>query len=519
LDWRLIGGIAIATLTEGIAGTVLSLGRGDIIGDTYATPDEFAWLDVAYIAFKLIGFAASPWLLSRFEPRRTLLVAIGAIGLACGLAAATTSLEVLVLLRAVQGSAGAVLLVAGQAILFWAYPPPRQPLLQAIFALGAVVAPATLAPALQGWLLDVRSWVWIFFAVVPLSLAAAGLILIEDSAPLPPSARRAPDWQGLILLGTALFSATYLLNQGSRWDWLEARRIGWASVVAGVTFLLYVLQHRRRGANTLLDSTVFEKGDFSFAFIVSFVAGAALFGSAYLILAFAVAVLGFTPTDAGQLLLPSGGLFAAALMLTAFLISARGMPPIATVPFGILMIMSAMWLLSGSTGESGSDDMMPAILLRGLGLGFLFLSITLIAFSSLVRSQLASGIAVFNIGRQLGGLIGVAGLQTAIDHQVAINQAALGAAVTPGSIMVAGRLASTTALFIERGIETGPASKAATALLGRAVFGQAVVIAFDTAFIMVALLFIVAAPILILVKIAFARMAARGRSRSPEAHS
>ena len=108
----------------------------------------------------------------------------------------------------------------------------------------------------------------------------------------------------------------------------------------------------------------------------------------------------------------------------------RGVPPVATVPFGILMIMVAMWMLSGSTSESGADDMMAAILLRGLGLGLLFLSITLIAFSNLNNRNLASGIGLFNAGRQLGGLMGVAGLQTLIDHNVAANVAVLGANVT-----------------------------------------------------------------------------------------
>ncbi len=67
-------------------------------------------------------------------------------------------------------------------------------------------------------------------------------------------------------------------------------------------------------------------------------------------------------------------------------------------------------MLSGSTSESGTDDMMAAILLRGLGLGFLFLSITLIAFSDLNSRNLACEIGLFNTGRQLGGLMGVAGL-------------------------------------------------------------------------------------------------------------
>src|SRR5207244_3608132 len=115
--------------------------------------------------------------------------------------------------------------------------------------------------------------------------------------------------------------------------------------------------------------------------------------------AFAVSVLAFRPTDAGLLLLPSGALFVGALLLAAYLMQVRRVPPVATVPFGILLIMISMWMLSGSTGESGAADMMAAILLRGLGLGFLFLSITLIAFGNLNERNRASGIGLFDTSR------------------------------------------------------------------------------------------------------------------------
>jgi len=204
------------------------------------------------------------------------------------------------------------------------------------------------------------------------------------------------------------------------------------TVIGGAALLAFLGQQVLANGRGLLDFSLFKTSDFTFAFIVSFVAGAALFGSAYLIPAFALSVLAFTPTDAGLLLLPSGGFFVGSLLIAAWLFSVRRVPPVATVPFGILLIMAAMWMLSGSTSESGSDDMMAAILLRGLGLGFLFLSITLIAFSHLNSRNLASGIGLFNTGRQLGGLMGVAGLQTLIDHQVVSNGVVLGANVTPG---------------------------------------------------------------------------------------
>lgn len=502
----LVAGIVLAALTEAIASTVLSLGRGDIIGDIYATPDEFAWLDVGYTALKLIGFLTAPWLMTRFEARSLVVGSTLVMGAACALAAVTARLDLLVVLRVMQGLSGGVLLVAGQAIIFLAYPRRRQPILQALFAMGSVVAPATIAPAFQGWLLDNQSWTWIFFSVVPVALAAAGFMLLSDGPTQPVRIERRPlDWISLSFIATALFCFTYVFSQGSRWDWFEEPRILWLTVIGSASLLAFLGQQVAAKGQGLLDFTAFRSQDFSFAFIVSFVAGAALFGSAYLIPSFAASVLAFTPADAGLLLLPSGALFVSALLIAAFLMQFRRVPPIATVPFGILAIMVAMWMLSGSNSQSGADDMMAAILLRGLGLGFLFLSITLIAFGNLDSRNLASGIGLFSAGRQLGGLMGVAWLQTLIDHNVSSNGAVLGANIAAGVPAVGERLTTTAAMLAAKGLDAAEASRAAASLLGRIVAGQSTAIAFNTAFNAVALLFVVAAPVMVAVKIGLAR--------------
>ena len=131
----------------------------------------------------------------------------------------------------------------------------------------------------------------------------------------------------------------------------------------------------------------------------------------------------------------------------------------------------------------------------------------LIAFSDLNSRNLACGIGLFNTGRQLGGLMGVAGLQTLIEHNVVANAVALGANVTPGGAAVIERLTTTTAMLTVKGMDTAAAGRAATSLLGRVVSGQSTVIAFDTAFIAVTLLFAVAAPMLVAIKIGLSRYA------------
>jgi len=124
----LVAGIGLTTLTEAIASTVLSLGRNDIIGDTHATPDEFAWLDVGYTATKLIGFMTAAWLMTRANPRSLIVGSTLVMGTACGIAAITDRLDLLIVLRMMQGFSGGTLLVAGQTILFLAYPRSWQPI-------------------------------------------------------------------------------------------------------------------------------------------------------------------------------------------------------------------------------------------------------------------------------------------------------------------------------------------------------------------------------------------------------
>jgi len=511
----LVAGTVLASLTEALASTIPTLARDDIIGSTHATPDEFAWLDFGYVTLKLLGFLLAPWLLMRIGTRMLVIIATLAMGLASCIAICTVQLELLVSVRVIQGLSGGVLLVAGQTALFLAFPKKHQPIVQAVFAMGAIVAPATAALALEGWLLDFLSWAWIFFSIVPLSLAAAGILLLADDPPVSLAPVRPFDWVRAMLISVALVCVCYVLSRGSRWDWLEQPHILWLTVLGGASFLFALGRHAFENGRRLFDAAPFRVEGFSFAFAVSFVAGAALSGSAFLIPLFSRSSLALTYLETGQLLLPSGVFFSASLLLTAYLIQARRVPPIFTIPVGILLIMTAMWMLSGATSESGPGDMMMPILVRGVGFGFVFLSITLTAFMGLERRDLATGIGLFNVGRQLGGLIGVAVLATLIDHQVARNVTVLGASVVAGEPAVSERMTTFSAVLAEHGISPATTASLATRLLDRSLIDQSNVIAFNTGFNCVALLFVFAAPLMVALKIVLHMLARRAQLPRP----
>lgn len=256
----------------------------------------------------------------------------------------------------------------------------------------------------------------------------------------------------------------------------------------------------------LLDFSIFMNDSFSFGFLASFAAGFALLGSSYLIPSFAISVLRMTPTQAGTLLLPSTAAFIATLFLTAFIIR-RGASPALTTPIGILVLMLAMWMLSGSTSESGIPDMLPGVLVRGCALGFLFLSLTLITMLGLNGPAIVVGVALFNAGRQTGGLFGIAFLQTFVEDQTAQNRAVLAAYITPGRPEVIERLTGVAHYLSTHGLEYG-ANKASALLIGKSIAVQSTTIAFNSAFFSVTLFLLVAAPILIASKIIIGKLIA-----------
>lgn len=503
----LLAGAMTIVLTDAIAGTALSMARLDIMGSVHASPDEFAKLDYGYTAAKLIAFAITPWLAGAFGLYRCVMVAGLVMTAACYGASYVLELNVLYVLRLLQGSSGGVLLVGAQALLFRVFPLRQQPVVQSTYAIGAVVAPATIAPYMQGWLLDSVDWSLIFLCSVPFGVAGVASLALSPQAKDVDSPKVRVDIAGIVLIGTAAFAISFVLSQGNRWDWLNNQTVVLAIAIGvGALALQIARQLYEPASATIFNFAVFRNPNFCFGIVASLAAGFALLGSSFVIPSFAVSVLKMTPTAAGSLLLPSTIMFIASLFLTAFLIQKLKLPGIVTVPLGILGLMLAMWLLSGSSPGSGIPDMTPAILIRGLALGFLFLSITLVTLMSLDKTLLLYGVALFSIGRQLGGLGGISFLQTFIEDQTAQNRVILASHIFPGRGEVAARISSIGNLLSHHGMEAGLAKKTAITLIGKQVQLQATTIAFNSAFFSITLFFFIAAPCLIMWKIFLGRV-------------
>ncbi|MBO6815056.1 MAG: DHA2 family efflux MFS transporter permease subunit [Rhizobiaceae bacterium] len=501
--WTIAVGVTIAVLMDALNGTIFTIARPQIMGDALATPDEASWVNTGYLIAKLTCLPSAAWIVDRIGEARAFLWSALTVVVASILCTLPIPLETFVGARIIQGAAGAALLVSAQTILFRLFPSAKQGLTQAVYALGVVMAPTTLVPAVQGWLTDDFSWTWVFWLNAALApLAFLCLTPFWSRLPNTVRMRRPFDWIGFVLFSLAMTAIVYVLLQGPRWNWFEAAQIT-ASTLVGAASLVAVVGWRIIGQkrSELFDRSTFTDAHFGFGFFVSFVAGFALFGSAFLIPTYALNVLRMSAMDAGLLLLPSSLAVGTGLLIAGGLINTKNLNPLKLVPLGIGLVMTAMWMLSWSNLDSGTHDLWAGLLIRGLGLGFLFLPVTLITLSGLQEEQVATGVGLFNFGRQMGGIIGISFLSTYLDHQIELNRRVLIKNIDPASIPFLERQEAIAETLTSRGFDPGLADEGAAAVIQSTLQGQVAALSFNEAFFALVMLFVVAVPLILAFKL------------------
>ncbi len=403
----IIVGIIFAALTDSVSSGALSFGAFDMQGNLSATNDEFVWLNILYVSFKLIAFMTTSSILERFEITKVLKTAILLLVISCFLSTLTSDLYLQYIFRTVQGFSGGVVLISAQTFLFYEFSKKEQPFIQALFAIGAVIAPATFIVGFNGLVIDGYTWQMIYLATIPLGLLSLFIFSFVDESQFQKLRVRRFDFIGLALFTLFIFPTLYVLYQGNRYNWFDEPHIvvlSIFSVISLISFILWQIFKR----DSLIETEIFKTNSFSFGVVVSLVAGAALFGSGAVFTTFSIKVLGLTLSQSGMLYLYSGFMFFLSVFLTAFIIQTLSKSPFTTIPFGLAGFSFSMYLLSLTNSQSGMDDLMTPMLIRGASMGFLFLALTIIAINALPKHLVSYGLGVFSTTRQLGGTLSIA---------------------------------------------------------------------------------------------------------------
>jgi EmrB/QacA subfamily drug resistance transporter len=367
---------------------------------------SLAWVVNAYLltfgGFLLLGGRLG----DLFGHRRLFLLGIALFtlaSLACGLA---HSQQLLIGARAVQGLGGAVVSAVALSLIMNLFTEPADRA-KAMGVIGFVAAGGgSIGVLLGGILTDALDWHWIFLVNLPIGVVVCALSLILLPATRGPAAAGRLDVAGAVTVTASLMLAVYAIVNGNEAGWTSAQTIGLLAAAAALVAVFLGIEARVR--SPLIPLGLFRLRNVATANVVGVLWAAALFAWFFLSALYLQLVLGYSPLQVGLAFLPANLIMGAfSLGLSARLVMRFGIK--APLALGLLLAAVGLVLFARAPVDGNfAADVLPSMILLGLGAGIAFNPLLLAAMSDVAptESGLASG--VVNTAFMMGGALGLA---------------------------------------------------------------------------------------------------------------
>ena len=404
----------LCALLEIVDTTIVNVALNNMRGSLGATLNDVAWVITAYAIANVIVIPMTSWLSQQFGRRNYFAASIIIFTVASFMCGNADNIWELVAFRFIQGLGGGALLVTAQTIITESYPIEKRGMAQAIYGMGVIVGP-TLGPPLGGYIVDHFSWPYIFYINVPIGVVATLLTLTFVRSPKYGEKLKANqvDWLGIGLLAAFIGSLQYILEHGQQDDWFNDT---WIVRLAVISFLglFFFIWHELNYKYPIVNLGVLKDRNLRVGVVMSFIMGFGLYGTTFIVPIYTQSILGWTATDAGLLLVPSSITVAILMPFIGKMIQ-KGVPQTYLVALGFLMFfVFTYWMRDIMTPDTGEEHMFWPLIVRGIGLGFLFVPITTLSLSGLKGKSIGEGAAFTGMMRQLGGSFGIAIITTFI---------------------------------------------------------------------------------------------------------
>jgi EmrB/QacA subfamily drug resistance transporter len=316
---------------------------------------------------------------------------------------------VLLTCRFLMGIGGALMWPAILGMTYGLLPPNKAGLAGGVI-LGAAGFGNAVGPLLGGVLTDSVGWRWIFYLNLPVAAAATIITLLVVPADAPKKNHGKIDYRGTAELSLGLLALLLALDWALDLGW-TAPRIVFLFAFAAVAFTAFLFTERRAGDSALVPRSVVQNRRFLAAGIATFLASAIFFAALLYLPQFMSKWFGFSAMRSGAGLLPMMGTF----MLTSFVAGKiyERFGPKTIVTAGAVFLGTGMMLLSAVSGETTYAQLVPGMVVLGIGVGLFYSSVTTAAITALDPSESSLAGAIVYMFQIAGGSIGV-GFNTAI---------------------------------------------------------------------------------------------------------
>lgn len=497
--WSAVIGATLGAFMAVLNIQIVNASLADIQGAIGAGADDGGWISTSYLIAEIVVIPLSGWLAQVFSLRRYLLVnavLFLVFSVACAFA---TNLSQMIVLRAVQGFSGGVLIPMAFTIIITLLPKAKQPVGLALFALSATFAPA-IGPTIGGYLTETYSWKYIFYVnLVPGALMVALLWFSLDRMPMKLSLLRQGDWAGIVTMAVGLAALQTALEEGNKDDWFGSPFIVRLSVIAAVSLTLFVWIELTT-TRPLLNLRLLGRRNFGFGILANFLLGVALYGSVFILPVYLSRIQGYNAEQIGFVLAWTG--FPQLLLIPLVPRLMRRFDARWVIGTGFALFAASNFMNIYMTANTAADQLFWPNVVRAFGQALVFAPLSAVATAGIEKENAGSASALFNMMRNLGGAIGIATLQTFLSKREQFHSNILTHHVSLFEEATRARLTGLTRYFLDHGVSdpTVAGHKAAVAIALR-VRQQANVMAFgDTFFLLGAALVVALAACLLLRK-------------------
>jgi len=289
------------------------------------------------------------------------------------------------------------------------------------------------------------------------------------------------------------------LEKGHDDDWFSSGTIILLTVTA-VFGLFFFIWRELSFRKPIVELRVLQNGNLRVGTILSFIMGFGLYGSTFIIPLYTQATLGWTAQQAGMLMIPSA-LTTAFMMPIIGQMLQKGVKQQYLVALGMLIFfIYSFWGYKILTPDTDSHAFFWMLIVRGLGMGMLFIPVTTLALSTLKGQQIGQGAAFTGMMRQLGGSFGVAAITTYLARKNEVHRNDLVSHLNINDLDVQQRVSGMQHAFISKGMTPDVALKSAYKALEYNIMKQAAVLSYMDVFLGLGLMFLICIPFVLMVK-------------------
>jgi DHA2 family multidrug resistance protein len=488
--WSAVIGSTLGAFMAVLNIQIVNASLADIQGAIGAGSDDGGWISTSYLIAEIVVIPLSAWLARVFSVRVYLLtnaVIFLLFSVACAFAA---DLQQMIILRAIQGFSGGVLIPMAFTIIITLLPKAKQPIGLALFALSATFAPA-IGPTIGGYLTENWGWQYIFYVnLVPGALMLGMLWASLDRAPMNLSLLAKGDWPGIITMSVGLAALQTVLEESNKDDWFGSDFITRLSIVAAVSLTLF-LYIELKSAHPLLNLRLLVRRNFGFGIVANFMLGVALYGSVFVLPIYLTRIQGYNAEQIGMVLAWTGLPQLLLIPLVPRLMKMFDIRLLIVVGFALFAASNFMNI--HMTGDYASDQLFWPNIVRAVGQALVFTPLSAIATSGIEQENAGSASALFNMMRNLGGAVGIAVLQTFLTKREQFHSNILTSSVSVFQDATRDRVAKLTAYFMSHGVsDQALATHKAVVGIALKLRKQANILAFSDTFYLLGVALVIA---------------------------